>query len=393
MRIALCIVIALFPAPALRFLSAEPALSGYLDSSVSLGAGAGDSPGFIYGLEEYANIRLQAEIREEAVFYGSFNLIASSGTYARAGALLASSTALSSLGLNPSALAAGENYAAGMELERLYFKVSRGKAVFQGGLVRMAFGWGLAFGPMDFLNPRNPLLPDARPRAVLGGDLAYYPAANAKIQAFSAAARDPFAASGAGTLAGLAGEYHGGRLSVQGLYAYESPHNTVPQGVHRFGLSLKGDFFAGLAAEMLYTFDPRLKSGEGGLAASLGLDYFFLDGDLYILAEYLYSGDGSSTVSSPGFTGNHYLFVNGLYRLSDYTSLNLGCMAALGDLSFTPVLALEHELFQGFTLSLNCQIPLDRSLSGGAAGEFGPLPPGAPAGRYFQSTVKTRLRF
>jgi hypothetical protein len=393
MKIALCVFAALSAAPAPWFLPAEPVVSGYLDSSVSMGAGTGDGPAFTYGLEEYANVRLQAEVREGAVFYGSLNLIASSGTYARSGALLASSAAPSSLGLNPSALSAGENYAAGLELERLYFKVSRGKAGFQGGLVRMAFGWGLAFGPMDFLNPRNPLLPDARPRAVLGGGLDYYPAGNVKIQGFSAAARNPFAGSGAGTIAGLAGEYHGGRLSVQGLYAYESPHDGAPRGIHRFGLSLKGDLVIGLAAEMLYTCDPLAKKGEGGLAASAGFDYFFLDGDLYVLAEYLYSGDRSSTASSPGFTGNHYLFVNGLYRLGDYTGLNLGCMAALGDLSFTPVLALEHELFQGFTLTLGCQIPLDRSLSGGAAGEFGPLPPGATAGRYFQGNIKTRLRF
>jgi hypothetical protein len=68
-------------------------------------------------------------------------------------------------------------------------------------------------------------------------------------------------------------------------------------------------------------------------------------------------------------------------------------MAALGDLSFTPVLGAEHELFQGFTLSLDCQIPLDRSLSGGEAGEFGPLPPGRTAGRRFQGIIKARLRF
>jgi hypothetical protein len=82
-----------------------------------------------------------------------------------------------------------------------------------------------------------------------------------------------------------------------------------------------------------------------------------------------------------------------VYRAGDYTSLNLGCMAALGDPSFTPVLGAEHELFQGFTLSLSCQIPLDRSLSGGPAGEFGPVPSGAAAGRYFQSVLKARLRF
>jgi hypothetical protein len=360
--------------------------SGLLDSTVGMGAGAGDGPGFIYGLEEYANLRMQAKPKEGLSFYGSFNLIASSGTYAQA--LRAAPPGLSS-----SAPGTGENYAAAIELERLYFKLSREKADFQGGLMRAAFGYGLAFAPMDFLNPRNPLLPDARPRAVLGGNLAYYPADNAKIQGFSAAARNPFAGSGAGTLGGLAGEYHGERLSIQGLYAYESPRDTFDRGLHRFGLSLKGDLAAGLAAEALYTWDPRTGNAEEGLAASLGFDYSFLDGKLYILAEYLYSGEASSTARSLGFTGNHYLFASGLYRFSDYTGLGLGCMAALGDLSFTPALTLEHELFQGVTLNLGCQIPLDRSLSGGSAGEFGPLPPGRTAGRYFQSTARLRLRF
>jgi hypothetical protein len=366
--------------------------SGLLDSTVSAGAGAGSAPGFVYGLEEYANIRLQARIRDGAVFYGSLNLIASSGSYARTGALLAGASSAPP-GLSPSALTAGENYAAALELERLYFKVSREKADFQGGLTRMAFGYGLVFGPMDFLNPRNPLLPNARPRAVLGMELSWYPADQAKVRGFSAAARNPFAGSGAGTLAGLSGEYHGERLSLQGLYAYESPRDNFGRGLHRFGLSLKGDLAVGLAAEALYTYEPGAGNAAGGLAASAGVDYAFLDGTLYVLAEYLYSGEASSTAESPGFRGNHYLYLNGLYRFDDYTSLGLGGMAALDDLSFTLALTAEHELFQGFTLGLNCQVPLDRTLSGGSAGEFGPLPPGAAEGRRFQSALTARLRF
>jgi hypothetical protein len=361
----------LFFVLAAPLLRADPVVSGYLDSTVFMGAGAGSAPGFLYGLEEYANIRLQARVRDEALFYASFNLIASAGTYASANP-----------GASPgfSAQTAGENYAAAMELERLYFKISREKADFQGGLTRMAFGYGLAFGPMDFMNPRNPLRPDARPRAVLGADLAYYPWEDAKILGFTAAAReDPFAVSGAGTLAGLAGEYHGDFLSIQGLYAYESPHDALNRGLHRFGLSLKGDLILGLAAEGLYTWDPLKDPGAGeGLALSLGLDYAFLGGDLYFMAEYLYSGDRSSTASSPGFAGDHYLYVGGLYRPDDYTGLGLACMAALEDLSFSPVLTVEHELFQGLILSLNCQIP---------------LPPGASTGTRFQGSVKARLRF
>jgi hypothetical protein len=349
-----------------------------------MGAGAGSSPAFLYGLEEYANVRLQAKLRDLAAFYGALNFSAASGTYAEA--LLAQ-------GAGPSLLAAGENYAAALELERLYFTVSREKADFRGGLMRMAFGYGFAFGPMDFLNPRNPLVPGARPRAVLGADLAYFPADEAKVLGFTAAPRNPFVSSGAGTLGGLAGEYHGERLSLQGLYAYDSPHDAWSRGIHRFGLSAKGDLVLGLAAELLYTWDPRNPAGEGGLAASAGLDYSFPGGKFYILAEYLYSGKDSSSASSLGFRGNHYLFAQGLYRLSDYTSFSLGCMAAPEDLSFTPMLGAEHQLSQGLTLSLDCRIPLDRSLLGGDAGELGPVPPGGTAGRRFLCVVKASLRF
>jgi hypothetical protein len=204
---------------------------------------------------------------------------------------------------------------------------------------------------------------------------------NAVLRGFTAAPRNPFAGSGAGTLGGLAGEYHGDRLSLQGLYAYESPHDAFERGIHRFGLSAKGDLVLGLAAELLYNYDPRSPAGEGGLAASAGFDYTLPGGKIYVLAEYLYSGDESSTSASLGFRGNHYLFAQGLYLLSDYTSLGLGCMAAPEDLSFTPVVTAEHELFQGLTLTLTCQIPLDRSLSGGKAGEFGPLPPRLGGGK------------
>jgi hypothetical protein len=391
MRIMLCLLIGLMLVPASRSLLGEPVISGYLDSSVSLGAGAGSSPDFLYGMEEYANIRLQAKLREGAAFYGSLNLIAASGTYAEAGAQLGA--AQEAQGLSPSVLTAGENYAAALELERLYVKVSPEMVDFQGGLMRMAFGYGFAFGPMDFLNPRNPLLPDARPRAVLGADLAYYPSENIKVLVFTAAPRDPFASSGAETLGGLSGEYHGDHLSLQWLYTYESPRGDSHQGIHRFGFSVKGDLVFGMAAELLYTWDPQSPSAEKGLAASAGFDYSFSGGKLYLLAEYLYSGEDSSSAASMGFTGTHYLFAQGLYRLNDYTSLGVGCMAAPEDLSFTPVITAEHELLQGLTLSINCQIPLDRSLFGGEAGEFGPLPPGAAAGRYVHNVVKLRLRF
>jgi hypothetical protein len=380
--------------------------SGLLDSTVTMGAGAGDSSAFSYGLEEFFNLRMQAKVRDRATFYGALNFIAAAGTYARDAVRPGTANTAAFPGLTPAAFAGGENYTAALELERLYFKISGEKLDFQGGLIRLAFGYGFAFGPMDFLNPRNPLKPDARPRAVLGADLALYPTDELKLRGFTAASRNPFNETGKGIPAGLSGEYHGGRVSVQGLYAFEFPQDGMtgstpggetPGELHRFGLSAKGDLVLGLAAEALYIYDPHERTGEDGLAVSFGADYSFWDGKIYILAEYLYSGDSSSTSLANGFTHNHYFYAQGMYRYNDYTSFSLGCMTGLEDASFVPTLGAEHELLQGFTVSLNCRIPLDGSYTGGNSGEFGPIPPGqtpgAEMGNRFSSTLKARLRF
>ena len=132
-------------------------VSGILDSRLLMSAGAADGPAFSYGLEEYANIRIQAKLKDKAAFYGAVNLIAAAGTMA--------------LPALAQGLAAGENYVAGFELERLYFRLNGDTLDFDGGLLRLPFGYGQVWGPSDFLNPKNPLLPDARPRAVLGGGL------------------------------------------------------------------------------------------------------------------------------------------------------------------------------------------------------------------------------
>ncbi|MDR0669912.1 MAG: hypothetical protein LBF95_07495 [Treponema sp.] len=369
----MAIIAALFALAAGGVSAQDLSVSGILDSTVNFTAGAGGAENS-WGMEEYATIRLQARARDEALFYGSVNVSASSGSYAQAALLTAAPGAA-----GPSLLTLGDNYAAAMELERLYVKISRETVDFQAGLTRMAFGYGLVFGPMDFMNPRNPLRPNARPRAVLGADLAFYPKDDVKAGVFSAAARDPLVPSGAGTLAGLSGEYHGDRMSVQGLYVYESPHDALTWGVHRFGLSLKGDLVVGLAAEALYTYEPLAGNAVEGLALSLGFDYAFLDGDLYVLAEYLYRGN--SAALSLGFTGNHHLYANALYRLDDYTRLGLGSMAALDERSLVLMATAEHELFQGFTLNLTCQVPMDRNRAGAAAGSR------------VQSTLMARLRF
>ncbi|MDR2080095.1 MAG: hypothetical protein LBP74_10285, partial [Treponema sp.] len=73
----------------------------------------------------------------------------------------------------------------------------------------------------------------------------------------------------------------------------------------------------------------------------------------------------------------------------------LACLSAFSDVSFSPVLGAEHELFQGFTLSLSGRFRLDQDLFSGDGnrGELGPIPPGASGGSRFMLTARVRLLF
>jgi hypothetical protein len=114
---------------------------------------------------------------------------------------------------------------------------------------------------------------------------------------------------------------------------------------------------------------------------------------LIVLAEYLYNGAASSTSRSGGgaWAREHYLYTGLTWIISDYTNAGLALISGFSDISFTPLLTLEHDLFQGMTVSLSAQIPLDRDLfsGSGSRGELGPL----SLGSYCNLSVKARLRF
>jgi hypothetical protein len=365
-------------------LSAQVAFSGFLDSSVSLKAGAGDAPTFSYGIEEYANLRVQARIGDKAVFYGAFNFIAAAGNNVEAG-------------VENGLLVSGPNYAAGIELERLYFRLNGETIDFDGGLLRLPFGYGQVWGPSDFLNPRNPLILDARPRAVLGAGLSWYPKDELKLLFFGAAPRNPFLQKGNGTLFGLSMDQHWTRASLQLLYSFEMPQAGSNQGIHRAGVSVKADVEVGLVLDALYIYNNEEKTKLDGLSLSFGADYSFFDGNLIILAEYLYNGKSSSTALRYGgsFINHHYLYTGLTWRFNDFTNIGAALISCFDDVSFTPVLSLNHDLFQGATLTLTAQIPLDRDLfhRNGNRGELGPIPSGSTGRYYFNFTTKVRLRF
>jgi hypothetical protein len=375
-------------------------ISGILDTQLFLAAGAGDAPDFSWGLEEAANVRFQAEVQDKTTFYSAVNLIAAAGSFAQSAA-----------GLSPGAFVSGENYTGALELERLYFRISSDYTGIDLGLMRLAFGYGQVWGSSDFLNPRNPLLPNARPRAVLGAAFSAFPLDDAKIQAFGAAPRNPLNAEGGGVIFGLSAENHRERISAQFLYAYETPQedyastaaiaappadaNTGSEyGIHRWGLSLKADAVLGLVADALFTWNPGNNISIEGLSAGAGFDYSFLDGTCYVLLEYLFNGKESSTsknFSLTGLSNRNYLYGIFRYSFNDYTSASLGCISSFDDTSFTPMASFEHELFQGMNLTLTVQVPLDRGLfSGdGSHGELGP----ANSRNYVNVNTLLRLRF
>ena len=327
-------------------------VSGILDSTVSLRLD--DKPGLNLGFEEYANLRFQSKIRDRASVYGAVNLTTAAGDYAAA--------LFAAAGSQFSADAGGENYIAVIELERLYFRLNFETANFDGGLLRLPFGYGLVWGPTDFLNPKNPLNPDARPRAVLGAGLSYYPSDELKLFGFYAAPRSVFSeqGKGKGSRIGISVDKHSEKVSIQTLYSFETPDVNSDNGIHRAGFSLKADLQAGIVIETLYTYNHEAKTKLDGLSLSIGADYSLLDGNLIALAEYLYNGKTSSTAFGYGgsFPDKHYLYTGVTFRFNDYTNINAALVSGFKNISFTPVVTLNHDLFQGAILTVMLQIPL-----------------------------------
>jgi hypothetical protein len=333
---------------------------------------AENSPDFSFGFEEYANIRFQSKIRDKAAVYGAVNLIAASGNYA------ANANEMASLGIDSpwstTSYVYGDNYIAGIELERLYFRLSGETVNFDGGLMRLPFGFGQVWGSSDFLNPRNPLKSDARPRAILGTAFFWYPTEETKLLAFYSTPRNPLSQEGDGSFFGLSFDKHWNKVSIQTLYCFETPKEYSANGIHRAGLSIKADIEIGLVIDALYTDNHEAQTRLDGLSFSAGADYSFFDGKLIILAEYLYNGDTSSTALEYGgnFSNNNYLYTSFTLRFTDYTNMIAAVIIGFDDTSFIPIIILNHDLFQGATFIISVQMPVER---------------------YFDFSAKLRLRF
>lgn len=257
--------------------------SGTLESRLVSIAGAAGAPDFSMGFETWANLRFQTKLRSFASIYGAVNLIAATGSIAKTASDIA---AVSTGALASTSFVGGENFAAAMELERLYFRVKGEALQLDTGLLRLPLGYSLIWGPSDFLNPRSPLTPDARLRGVLGTSFLAYPADSIKIFAFAAAPKNPLNNEGQGYNTGAGAEKHWDKASLQGFYAFETPQDAYTDGRHRAGISLKADIEVGFTLDALYTGDTAASTGIDGFACAAGIDYTFFSGDLTAQAEY-----------------------------------------------------------------------------------------------------------
>ncbi|MCL2844538.1 MAG: hypothetical protein FWE23_03680 [Chitinivibrionia bacterium] len=366
--------------------------SGIFESSVATNVGAGEAANLSYGLEEYANIRMQARVGENGTFFGAVNLIAASGDYAIT--MISQAEHVKFGGIHT-----GKYYAALIELERLFFRIRGENVNFDGGIMRIPLGFSNVWGSSDFLNPKNPLKPNARPRAVLGNSLSWFPVHGFKLQGFGITGRDPLDANSG--IAGIAADKHWDKLSAQLLYSFEYsdefPSTASNPWTHRTGLSLKADLELGLILDMLYTHNKELENKADGLSLSTGFDYSFFSGNLIFLAEYLYNGLASSTSLAGGgnFSNRNYLYTGFTYRFSNFTNAGLALLSGLDDASFVSLLTFNHQISQAISLSVAANVPMDRNLfnNDGNHGEFGPRPSGMSAGSHFYMETKLRMRF
>ncbi|MCL2832048.1 MAG: hypothetical protein FWD78_02660 [Treponema sp.] len=354
----------------------QTSLSGTLDSTLNYTFLA-DSPHNSFGLQEFANIRLRIKTGDYGSIYAAFNAAAVTGNFAA----------------NPSYIQ-GENYAAVLEPERLYFRVNGDYVDAEAGLLRLNFGYGQVWGPSDFLTSRSPLSANARPRGVLGLDFSVYPTDTMKLLFFAAAPKSPAQITGGGYTPGLTLDKHWDMASLQLLYSYQTPLAGFDYGLHMFGFSLKADLEVGLVADALYVLNTAAPDGIEGLSASAGFDYSFLGGDFYTLWEYLYSGSASVSSASGYGTGvllnHHYLYGSLIYRINDYTRTGISSVYCFDSPSFFNSAFIQYEIYQGFTLSLNLRLPADMLISGGAKnGELGPV----KAGYRFSMDIGAGLRF
>ncbi|MCA1950951.1 MAG: hypothetical protein LDL24_10280 [Treponema sp.] len=378
-----------------------------------------------FGLEQYANLRLKASIGDYGALVASLNLFTYSGAWAQ-----------NALAMNPEK---EEFYTGTIDIDRLYYQIRGDQLATDIGILRISFGYGQIFRPTDFLINPNPLNPDARPRGILGVGFSWYPSDTMKAYVFGTGPQDVSETWGRTALAGIASDVHGPFWSIQSLYAFQAGkpafmlgplqlHESTSDPVHRFGTSIKYDGPIACILEALYTFDTEWnRTGKyynqewrwyQGLELAAGVDFSLFDGRFISTGQYrynggsalkngdrvdaLYSGTWATIAPDKGrpfklnipireLNHQHYMAFAAIWKIDDYTIMNMHSLVALEDASFLTTLGFEYTLFQGCGFHVSGQMPLDMNTFDSNAwyGELGP----AHLGYVFQTQMKLVIRF
>ncbi len=285
---------------------------------------------FSWGLNNYLNLRMKADINKYLTFGMAININMFAGNYTdnyrTYFAQMSSSVVdpltmmLESDNLFSIPFYYKSTYIGSFDLERLYFKVGNDYFDIESGLVRLAKGYGLFFSPTDFFNPVDPLNPNARPEGKLALIATFYPMDMWKIETFAVAPNNPVKSDGWDFKFGASTEFNIDKLNFQFLYtlflpemAYQKdqedesyPKYTNNDFSHIVGFSMKADIEVGLFIDTIYRFDHkaiREKSYYGkefylyrGLEFAIGVDYTIqipgTHSSIYLLLEYMFYGSG-----------------------------------------------------------------------------------------------------
>lgn len=285
---------------------------------------------FSWGLNNYLNLRMKANINEYLTFGMSININMFAGNYTdnyrTYFARMSSSVVdpmtqmLESDNLFSMPFYYKNTYIGSFDLERLYFKVGNDYFDIESGLVRLAKGYSLFFSPMDFFNPKDPLNPNARPEGKLALIATFYPMDMWKIEAFAVAPDNPVKSNGWDFKFGASTEFNIDKLNFQFLYtlfmpemAYQKdqeeegfPAFTNNDFSHIIGFSMKADIEVGLFIDTVYRFDQMVFRENSyydkefyiyrGLEFAIGVDYTIdvpnTDSNIYLLLEYMFYGSG-----------------------------------------------------------------------------------------------------
>ncbi|HBI36902.1 MAG: hypothetical protein A2015_07605 [Spirochaetes bacterium GWF1_31_7] len=409
-----------------------------------------------WGVNSLTNLRLRTDIGDYVTFNLAVNINLLSGLFTDSyRALYLAQTGSQMLSVaNPDSIYNTyfgipfyykSTYIGGFELERVSFAAGNQFFNFEMGLIRLSRGFGYAFSPNDYFNPKNPYNQKARPEGKLAAQMTLYPKDMWKIQLFTVAPDNPLESRGWGITTGASTMFSVSRFNFEFSYSlllpeieydkdpkdFGLPETTRNDFSHIAGFSMKADIEIGFFIDAIYVFDHkvfktgvmngRTFNGYEGLQAAIGIDYTLPGGKVYLLTEYLfygpaaltfgeslnelYSGSTSWDELSPvkraslidterkigTFLRHNYIFNMIRGKINDYLSISGSLMFGADDLSAVGMISADIEPVQAFTINVGFTSFIDKRLFGDLyeKGELGY----SNTGMYNSVSVSTKIRF